>query len=574
MPNKRCPEIILSEDYASFILETNSITDEYLINHPDECVQYIDNTATILYRPLSAIPDFSLNTSPYSTIPRLYGFMDTSALDSINAVRLQNLSNLELKGQGTIVGFIDAGIDYTHPAFLDSSGNSRISIIWDQTIPQGSDSMSAIPSDAFVPFGTLYDNAAINTALRSGNPTDIVPSTDTTGHGTFLAGVCAGSSIAEDDFSGVVPEAQIAVVKLKPAKKYLRDYFLIREDAICFQEDDIMSAASFLIRYATLVRLPMIICIGLGSSQGPHIGISPLATQLNSYSLKAGCAVCLPIGNEGDTRKHFAGTISPPLEYQDVELHVGANDSGFCAELWGRSPDVFSVSITSPSGETIPRIPARLGQSSTYSFLFDSTVLNIEYAIVEDLSGTELILFRFMTPAEGIWRIRVYSANNIFGSYNIWLPISNFTGEDNYFLKPSPDITLTTPGSSTYPMSVAAYNHYNDSLYISSSRGFTANGIVTPDFAAPGVDVFGPASGGGYTAKTGTSISAAFTAGVAAQFMTWAVTLRRFPNLNGLALKNYLIRGAKRVENETYPNNRVGYGILDSFRAFDIIREN
>lgn len=571
MPITNCADIITSEDYGNFILSPSIITNDYLSMNPDSCIQKIGTIANILYQPLSLIPNFSINLIPYAVIPKLYGLMDTTALSAINAIRLQNLTTLQLKGQGTLIGFIDTGIDYMHPAFMDAVGNTRIAAIWDQNISSGQEEADTPIS---VPFGTVYDASDINSAIRSENPLDIVPSTDTNGHGTFLAGVSAGSDIISEDFSGVAPEAEIIAVKLKPAKQYLKDYFLIDSAAPCYQEDDIMSAVYFLIRYATLVKKPVIICIGLGSSQGAHLGNSPLSNLLNYYSQKVGCAVCLPMGNEGDSRTHFAGSIDATSEYEEVELNIGPGENSFCAELWGQSPETFSVSFSSPSGEIVPRIPARLGQSNTYAFLFDNTVLNVEYSIIEALSGRELILLRFIRPAEGIWKIRVYSRNKLSGQYNIWLPIQDFISDETYFLRPSPNITLTSPATTSYPMSVAAYNHYNNSLYISSSRGFTADGTIKPDFTAPGVNVFGPEPNGRYSTRSGTSIAAALTAGVAAQFMTWAIVQGRLPSLNGLALKNYLIRGAKREATQTYPNNTLGYGILDAFHSFDIIRED
>ena len=38
-------------------------------------------------------------------------------------------------GNGVIVGFIDDGIDFNHPDFKDSAGNTRVIAIWDQTQP-------------------------------------------------------------------------------------------------------------------------------------------------------------------------------------------------------------------------------------------------------------------------------------------------------------------------------------------------------------------------------------------------------------------------------------------------------
>lgn len=44
---------------------------------------------------------------------------------------------LSLTGQGVILCFIDTGIDYQNPVFLDENGNSRILAIWDQTVQTG-----------------------------------------------------------------------------------------------------------------------------------------------------------------------------------------------------------------------------------------------------------------------------------------------------------------------------------------------------------------------------------------------------------------------------------------------------
>ncbi|MFR5731013.1 MAG: S8 family serine peptidase [Clostridium sp.] len=50
-----------------------------------------------------------------------------------------------------------------------------------------------------------------------------MPSTDTNGHGTFLAGVAAEPPDTEPiRISGAAPDAMLAVVRLKPAKRYLR----------------------------------------------------------------------------------------------------------------------------------------------------------------------------------------------------------------------------------------------------------------------------------------------------------------------------------------------------------------
>lgn len=569
MLTELCRNNIVSEDYASYIIEKNIFTDSYLPTDSNICSQSLGSSFIGVYVPLERQESLSIISTPYGSIPKLFGLMDTTVTNAVNSNKLSNLNTLSLKGQGTIVGFVDTGIDYTHPVFKTSTGQSRITTIWDQTIP--STSPNSLSSAAY---GTMYSRLQINEALNSPSPYNIVPSRDTNGHGTFLAGICAGNESIEDNFTGIVTEADIAVVKLKQAKRYLREYYLVPDDAICYQEDDIMSAINFLVEYAALVSKPIVICIGLGTSQGSHTGDSPLASLINSYSLKSGLAICTATGNEGDSRRHFSGTIQTDDEYQNVELRVGSSRESFSLEMWSEAPDIFSIGILSPSGELLDRVPARLGQTERYDFIFDDTTISIDYSLVENYSGRELILIRFFTPAEGIWTIRVYSNNTLSGRYNMWLPINSFINEDTYFLSPEPDTTLTSPSDASYSMSIAAYNHYNNTLFLPSGRGFSALGTIRPDFAAPGVNVFGPSLNGAYTRKSGTSIAAGITTGVVAQFMTWGIEQQNAPSLNGLAIKNYLIRGAKREANTTYPNKSTGYGLLDAFNSFDILRND
>jgi len=123
--------------------------------------------------------------------------------------------------------------------------------------------------------------------------------------------------------------------------------------------------------------------------------------------------------------------------------------------------------------------------------------------------------------------------------------------------------------SSTRANSQFDYDHRNDSLYLHSSRGYTAGGVIKPDFAAPGVDVYGPRAGGGFTTRTGSSVSAAHAAGASALMMEWAVVRGNQPNISSAELSAYFVRSARRNPQLTYPNREWGYGILDLYRVFE-----
>ena len=84
----------------------------------------------------------------------------------------------------------------------------------------------------------------------------------------------------------------------------------------------------------------------------------------------------------------------------------------------------------------------------------------------------EVIFVRLKTPVEGTWKFYIYSLTNIKGSYNAWLPLKQFSGQDIYFLKSDPDTTLTVPAAADGVISVGAYNHYTGAAYYESGRGY------------------------------------------------------------------------------------------------------
>ena len=118
---------------------------------------------------------------------------------------------------------------------------------------------------------------------------------------------------------------------------------------------------------------------------------------------------------------------------------------------------------------------------------------------------------------------------------------------------------------------MSAYDDRNGSFYISSGRGYTRQGLIKPDFAAPGVSISTALSKG-----TGTSLSAAISAGAAAQFLQWAIVEENQPWVGNREIRNYLIRGARRqsVSEATYriyPNKEEGFGKLSISGTFDIL---
>jgi hypothetical protein len=72
---------------------------------------------------------------------------------------------------------------------------------------------------------------------------------------------------------------------------------------------------------------------------------------------------------------------------------------------------------------------------------------------------------------------------------------------------------------------------------------------------------------------SGTSVGAAHLAGAVALILEWAVEQGNYPEINCRIVKQLLIRGARRLPEETYPNRSFGWGILDIAGVFEALRQ-
>lgn len=583
-----CKEKILSNDYADWIIDFE-LTEELMEldnNNVDYCYRQIDRGLGLVFTRRNQTDPIGLLNYSYQRLPNLFGLQelvtesvggpfDPTPLIS-SGIRDVQQEPLNLTGKGTIIAFLDTGIDYRNPVFRNPDGSSRILAIWDQTIQEGN------PPAGFL-YGTEYTREMIDQALKNENPLSVVPSRDENGHGTAVASVAAGSRIAEGSvFTGAAPDADILVIKLKECKQYLRDYYLIPDGVTAYQATDIIMALEYADTFARSFFRPVVFCVALGSSYGSHSGNSPLSNYMNRLANKRSRVFVVGGGNEGNASHHFAGNLSPGNSgeeiQEEIEIRVGENERGFLAEIWGRSPNVFSLAIRSPGGEEVPNTGVRADRGIEYAFVYERTSITVSYALVEGDSGDELITVRFQNPTPGIWTLILQSESGLKNAdFHVWLPISQFLSSETYFLSPNPDITMTIPAYAENVISVASYSDRNNSIYVRSGRGFSRGSEIKPDLAAPAVGMSAVLRGIPGELRlgkvTGAAMAAAITAGGVAGFMQWAITDRNANYLNSGEVKNYLIRGAVRDANLTYPNRLWGFGKLSIQGVFDSLAE-
>lgn len=561
-----CREHILSEDYRDFI--GNHVRTSFLdsITQEEHCEQDAGFGYQCLYLPAAVADPITLPRYSYNSIPKCYAPVSMATLNQTGILPVQNYPTLQLKGNGIMLGFLDSGIDYQSDLFRNLDGTTRIVSIWDQTVQSGT------PPEGFA-YGSEFTREEIDIALQSEEPLAVVPVVDETGHGTYAASLAAGGADAAEQFLGAAPESSIAVVKLKQAKKYLRDYYFIPEDSVCYQETDLMLGLKYLNDLADSMRLPLVVCITCGSSMGGHIGTLPLPFLIDGYSTRASHITVVGTGNEADKRHHYFNTIEDDRDTKTVEIRVGENVPGFSMELWTEVPNILSISIVSPSGENTSRIPFRVGASAEIDFLFERTKVSVDYRLLVEKSNSELIFFRFDAPAPGIWKIVVEPLFIADGRFHMWLPLTDFLNGEVFFLESDPYYTLTNPANADSPVVVSYYDGNTGALSQTSGRGYTRTGRLKPDITAPGVNVTGALPGGRFSSRTGSCISAAITAGAVALMLEWLLYIREVPGIDSFQVKSLLVLGAVRPDTMEYPNREWGYGQLNLYNTFETMRQ-
>ncbi|MCM1307375.1 MAG: S8 family peptidase [Butyrivibrio sp.] len=547
-----CENFIQSEEYVEFILREGEYTRRALEPLDDYCISRISPKWLLASFNTKYVSEPTNEAVTYENLPKLYGLSDINAVNTTGVAAIREQPVLGLYGQSTYVAVIDTGINWRHEAFINEDGSTRIEVMWDQES------------------NTVYTSEQINRALR-GEEADIP--LDDIGHGSYMAGIAAGRANRAAGFSGVAPSAGLIVVKLRQAKKFLRDFYLIKDGVPAYSESDIIRAVAFVSDYAEKSKITVSYILGLGTSLGSHIGASPLCDILDDEAKVPGRCVTVSGGNEGNERLHFTGKVIG-AEPQRVEIRVGEGERGFTCELWSFAPEVYSVEIISPSGQVINKLPVRTERSTILTFFFEGTVVDIYYKIFDGHSGQNFVAIRFDRPAAGIWTLNVYGRDLTSGNYDIWIMNRDFLTADTYFVSSDPYTTITNPANKEGCICVTAYDNRNNSIYLKNSRGYNSLELIRPDFVAPGVELAAPTAYGtsGYETVSGGSVAAAFYGGFAALLLEYGIVRGRIPFMRTAEIRNITISGCVRRDGIATPNREWGFGSVNLYNSLENLR--
>ena len=563
--NENCYEAVYSEDYADYIVEYNGDRQVLEEIYSNACLFFIDNRYAILYSKKRSDYMESFGNLAYNIFPKLLAPMDAavgeaayntpSILSMINGENLDNESVLGLDGKDIVIGIVDTGIDILNEEFLNEYGRTRIKYAWDQSVNSSSGDSYA----GEFPFGTYYTEEQLNRFVEEGN--SVLRGEDN--HGNLLASIAAGRN------NGIAVNSDLVVVKLKKAKENLKELYGVRQGE-AYSEADIMLAIAYILQCSYRLRKTVSILIGFGTNSGSHTGSAALEAYINNIGILRGVCVSVAGGNEGSAGHHTDGDIEEN-EQAVIEINV-PEKTAFTLEIWGKAPGVYAIGMDIAGGEIIDRIPPRFDRSQIIKPIFGGGTIYVDYFLVEGQSGDELILVRFFDTPRGLYRITLTATGTVEKQYRAWLPVSSFVPEGLVFTNPVTWGTVTVPGTAVTPIVSGAYNYSDGSIYVNGSRGYTANSVVKPDLAAPGVNITGAGPYGTKVIGSGSSISAACAVGAAALMQQWSRDRGLSPYINGNQIRQYFIRGADRENNRRYPDRYYGFGTLNLRKTFESLR--
>jgi subtilisin family serine protease len=500
-------------------------------------------------------------------------------------------------GSGVVVGIVDGGFDFTHPAFWNAKENkSIISRAW----VQGREGKH--PSN--FEYGDEYINS--DEIIKAKYDTTV------TSHGSHVASIICGQTIAgAEKFHGIAQNAELVVVALKPPSQ---------AQWKSTKSADIADGIKYIFDYAKSVNKPAVVNLSWGAQIGPHDGTS-LFSQLISQLTGAGKILVASAGNNAQDYLHVKKDFTATDTLGKTYVYNGISNSSYCdlwLESWGEAGKTYSmnVAIIDPSTKVSKFETGFISceKDSIYTFSFvdkkDTTKFRIN-AVKAEFNGKPHIFAEANTKKAYCFSVNMKAKE---GRVHLWdWFLIDYYGINSPFKQLGDESAI--PGDNEYitsdfssgknVVSVGAYVSRNSYLCETnqevknawslgkiayfSSVGPTVDERIKPDIAAPGMGLIGAVSSFDpaysavstqiatrvtkddkkfpYAIMSGTSMSGPVCAG------TVALMLQADPTLTPEKVINTLQATAKTDSyTGAVPNTTWGGGKLDALKAIKALK--
>lgn len=423
---------------------------------------------------------------------------------------------LEPSGRGVVIGMLDWGLDFRHPAFRREDGGTRVLALWDQ----------AAEPDPARPnrfgYGRIHDRAAIDAALAREDPVAALgydPAVWDAGggtHGTATTSVAAGSAWP-GGVGGVAPDAEIVFVGLGGAEA-LGDSVAVAE-AIDFVRE-------------TAGERPWVANLSLGRHGGPHDGSTLVERLLDAVVREApGRMIVSSAGNYFSSRVHTSARLDQG-DVLRVPLRLDPDRPGVHEiDLWYSGSDRFLVGLEAPGGRV--RALARPGGDVTLS-VDGRPAARIQHRGGDPNNGRNQAVLRIDPGAPaGAWRLVLVGVEVLDGRFHAWIEREAAAAGSQARFEPDDAVATTTTGTicnGLRNLAVGAYDHHDAERPPThfSSSGDTVDGRPKPALLAPGERVLAarsrprgasPEAAPLSVRMSGTSLAAPFVTGAVACLM-------------------------------------------------------
>ncbi|KAH8811161.1 peptidase S8/S53 domain-containing protein [Xylogone sp. PMI_703] len=394
-----------------------------------------------------------------------------------------------IKGNGIIVGIVDTGIWYPHPALGGGIGPKY----------------KVLSGHDFIGKNSSWPNPGVP-KVPDDDPLD------EQGHGTHVAGILTGKS---QFFTGVAPDVKIRSYKVfgtqdaTDTETIIDGFLMAYADGVDLITSSIGSDADFPDNAwaeinSRISSKGVVITVAGGNSgvEGPFIG-NPGSMSPSTIAV----AACNPEFIPG-----FAAYLNIKGKQQQYISYLGNNDETFPSSVSGSPIVSLSLDLTSEDDACTPLETPTNDLSNSVVLIRASN----QCSIVTQQTNLEAI---------GVKNILVYMDEQAIGipatasTASFIALVPSVVGELIIpALKAKKTVTLILPSGSTVAGVYDQVYHGTPAYYSSWGPGYDLS--VKPDISAPGTQIFSTWLDNDYAILSGTSMATPYVAGVASLYLS------------------------------------------------------
>ena len=438
---------------------------------------------------------------------------------------LENTSGYQ--GEGMVIAIVDSGLEISHPLFQKAPDSPALTQDDIAQVLKEND-LHAEEKKAGITASQVYKTAKVPFAFDyADNDLDVAPN-GAGDHGTHVAGIAAANAGVVADVVGVAPQAQILAMKVFSSSgsngATWADILAAADDAVALGAD--------------VINMSLGSTCGFSTPEGDE-GVAKVMQNIAAsgvmLSISAGNEYSAALGTRigkghALTQNPDYGTVASPSSYSEplsIASVEKADSIDSCYLTVGERKVAFNDTVEDKTVENVkddsPSFRSLAGKELEYVVVpnageakdYDGLSVEGKIALVSR-GSVEYNTKKEAAKAAGAAGILVY--NNEPGMLymqmdNYDLPSAFISQADGKYLVGLAEGQRKLTVSAT---SGSVDNPTSGEMSDFSSWGVTPELTLKPDLTAPGGNIKSATTGGGYTTKSGTSMSAPFVSGAMA----------------------------------------------------------